>query len=77
MRILFFIIYKIIFDNNCDSVTNRGEQLFYNNIKDKINVIFDVGNCYDSKYTIFPGEIHYFEPVNEYIEKLKLKKYLK
>lgn len=62
----------MIFDNNCDSATN-GEDLLYNNIKDKINVIFDVGSCYDSTYITFPGEVHYFDPVNEYIEKLKLK----
>lgn len=28
----------MIFDNNCDSATN-GEDLLYNNIKNKINVI--------------------------------------
>jgi FkbM family methyltransferase len=61
----------MIFDGNCDSETN-GEYLFYNNIKDKINVIFDVGSFYASIYIDFSGEVHYFEPFNEYIEKLKL-----
>lgn len=37
----------MFFEGNWDPKTN-GEELFYNNIKDKINVIFDVGCSYDS-----------------------------
>jgi len=59
--------------NNCDPKTN-GELDFYNSIKDKINIIFDVGSRSDSEYINFIGEVHYFDPVEEYINKLsKLK----
>jgi FkbM family methyltransferase len=54
---------------NSDPVTN-GEQLFFNHIKNHIKVIFDVGSRYDSEYTAFEGEVHYFDPVSEAIEKL-------
>jgi FkbM family methyltransferase len=40
-------------------------------IKDKIDIIFDVGCRSDSDYINFSGDVHYFDPVNEYIEKLK------
>lgn len=56
--------------NNCNSKTN-GEYLFYMKIKDKIDIIFDVGCRSDSEYINFNGIVHYFDPVNEYIEKLK------
>jgi FkbM family methyltransferase len=56
--------------NNCNSKTN-GEYLFYMKIKDKIDIIFDVGCRSDSDYINFSGDVHYFDPVNEYIEKLK------
>jgi len=56
--------------NNCDSKTN-GENKFFIDIKDKIHVIFDVGCRSDSVFTGFCGEVHYFDPVNEFIEELK------
>lgn len=56
--------------NNCDSKTN-GENKFFIDIKDHINVIFDVGCRSDSEFTSFNGEVHYFDPVNEFIECLK------
>lgn len=56
--------------NNCNSRTN-GELNFYLSIKDKINVIFDVGCRQDSEFTKFNGEVHYFDPVHEFIENLK------
>ena len=59
--------------NNCDSRSN-GELQFFLKIKDKINVIFDVGCRSESEYINFNGEVHYFDPVNEYIEKLKAQK---
>jgi FkbM family methyltransferase len=59
--------------NNCDPKKN-GEYKFFMDIKDKINVIFDVGCRSDSMYINFTGEVHYFDPVNEFIEKLKNEK---
>jgi FkbM family methyltransferase len=56
--------------NNCNSKTN-GEMKFFMDIKDKINIIFDVGCRSDSEYICFTGEVHYFDPVNEFIENLK------
>jgi len=55
---------------NGDSKTN-GEAKFYADIKDSINVIFDVGCRSDSEYTSFPGTVHYFDPVDEHIQQLK------
>jgi len=56
--------------NNHDSKTN-GELNFYMMIKDNIKIIFDVGCRYDSEYINFNGDVHYFDPVNEFIENLK------
>jgi len=56
--------------NNCIPSTN-GENRFFNMIKDKINIIFDVGCRSDSEFLHFKGEVHYFDPVREFIEKLK------
>jgi FkbM family methyltransferase len=56
--------------NNCDSETN-GEKAFFMRIKDNINVIFDVGCRTDTEFINFSGEVHYFEPVSEFIETLK------
>ena len=53
--------------NNCDPKTN-GEERFYNSIKDTIGVIFDVGCRTDSEFINFAGEVHYFDPVPEFIE---------
>jgi hypothetical protein len=41
------------------------------NIKDNINIIFDVGANKESLFIDFEGEVHYFEPLNEFIEELK------
>ena len=56
--------------NNCDSKTN-GEYTFFIKIKDKIDCIFDVGCRSDSEFVNFTGEVHYFDPVNNFIEELK------
>lgn len=56
--------------NNCDPKTN-GEYKFFMDVKDKINRVFDVGCRNDSEFIEFTGEVHYFDPVNEFIEKLK------
>ena len=44
----------------------------YSKIKKDINVIFDVGSRYDSEFSNFGGEVHYFEPVEEFIKKLSV-----
>lgn len=46
---------------------------FYRLIKNSIKIIFDVGSRYDSEYLNFNGEVHYFDPINNFIESLKLK----
>lgn len=56
--------------NNCNPNTN-GEHRFFLQIKDNINVIFDVGCRSDSEFIMFSGEVHYFDPVNEFIMRLK------
>jgi FkbM family methyltransferase len=59
--------------NNCDSKTN-GEEKFFIHIKDKINIIFDVGCREDSEFINFNGEVHYFDPINKFIENLQNQK---
>lgn len=61
--------------NNSDSKTN-GEYKFYMDIKDNINIIFDVGCRSDSEFNSFNGEVHYFDPVNSFIEELKNQNFL-
>ncbi len=61
--------------NNCDPKKN-GEKKFFMNIQDKIKVIFDVGCRSDSEFVSFCGEVHYFDPVNEFIQNLKNQKNL-
>jgi len=56
--------------NNCNSTTN-GEYKFFMNIKDNINVIFDVGCQSNSEYINFIGDVHYFDPNKNFIEELK------
>jgi len=56
--------------NNCNPKTN-GESKCLKLIEGKINVIFDVGCRNDTEFTMFHGEVHYFDPVDKYIENLK------
>jgi FkbM family methyltransferase len=58
--------------NNCDFKTN-GEEWFYNEIKEKITTIFDVGCREESLFTDFHGEVHYFDPVESFINTLSSK----
>jgi len=67
-----YILDKFPF-NNCDSNTN-GENKFFMDIKNNINIIFDVGCRTDSIFSYFNGEVHYFDPMNEFIETLKNQK---
>jgi len=55
--------------NNCDPTTN-GETNFFMNIKNRINVIFDIGCRTDSEFVNFEGHVHYFDPINEFIEEI-------
>ena len=57
--------------NNDNPLTN-GESGFYNSIKNDIKIIFDIGCRSDSLFNDFTGEVHYFDPVKEFIDKLKL-----
>jgi FkbM family methyltransferase len=59
--------------NNCNSETNGERRLFYS-IQDKINIIFDVGCRSNSEFTDFSGEVHYFDPVDTFINELKTHK---
>jgi len=45
------------------NLRSNGELQFFNNIRTKINSIFDVGSNIDSPYIDFHGEVHYFEPL--------------
>lgn len=56
--------------NNCDSETN-GELLYYDSIKDRIDIIFDVGCRTDTLFYTFKGTVHYFDPMDDYITVLK------
>jgi len=56
--------------NNCNSKTN-GEKLFFDNIKNNIQIIFDVGCSYDTELINFKGIVHYFDPNKDFVEKLK------
>jgi FkbM family methyltransferase len=56
--------------NNIDPKTN-GEEQFFHLIKNHIHCIFDVGCRSDSEFVNFEGEVHYFEPVSNFIENLK------
>ena len=62
-------LYNTLF-NNADPMTN-GEYLFYTKIKDSITKIFDIGCRFDSEFSNFPGEVHYFDPIDSFIKKLK------
>ena len=72
MRKNYDFILKLIYImfNNCDSKTN-GEEKFFITIKNDINVIFDVGCRSDSEFIDFNGEVHYFDPISEFIDNLK------
>ena len=48
------------------------EYRFYKQfIEPNANVIFDVGCRFDSVFSSFKGDVHYFEPNNSFLEKLK------
>jgi FkbM family methyltransferase len=55
--------------NNCDSKTN-GEYQFYLKIRNRLQIIFDVGCRANSEFLSFIGEVHYFDPVENFIKDL-------
>lgn len=59
--------------NNSNPITN-GELKFYNSIKNSIKTIFDIGCRSDTLFNNFSGEVHYFEPIKKFIDKLQLQK---
>lgn len=54
---------------SCDAETN-GERLFWETNKDNFRVVFDVGCRKDSLFYDWNGEVHYFDPVKEFIDEL-------
>lgn len=59
--------------NNTNPASN-GEITFFNKIKEKCNVIFDVGSRSESIFLNNNGKnVHYFEPVSNFITILKKK----
>ena len=55
--------------NNCNSKEN-GEHAFYVENRHLFSVVFDVGCRYDSEFLDFTGEVHYFDPSQEFIQRL-------
>lgn len=55
------------------SYLSNGEELFFNKIKERCNIIFDVGCNRDSLFLDSTAETHYFDPVASFIEELKTK----
>lgn len=62
----------LIVDNELDFIES-GESLFLELIKDKIDVIFDVGTKDYSCFIKLNKEVHFFEPISFHLEKLKAK----
>lgn len=56
--------------NNCNEYTN-GEYFFIEKIKERLNVIFDVGCRKDSLFSNIESTIHYFEPNISFYEFIK------
>lgn len=55
--------------DNCNSRTN-GEDNFFKQIQSNITTIFDIGCRSDSIFTTFEGEVHYFDPVDMFIQNI-------
>jgi FkbM family methyltransferase len=51
-------------------ITDEEEQ-FFETIKNTTQLVFDVGCRNDTAFTKFSGEVHYFDPVKEFIDDLK------
>jgi FkbM family methyltransferase len=58
--------------NQCDPNTN-GELDFIQSIKDKLNIVFDVGCREDSLLLDLECEAHYFEPNIEFFDQIRSK----
>lgn len=69
---LIIVSYSSMF-NNCNSKVN-GEYAFYVRNRHLFRVVFDVGCRYDSEFLDFKGEVHYFDPSQEFIQRLSSEK---
>ena len=58
-----------MFNNNCDSKTN-GEYVFYNRIKNSVDIIFDIECRKESEFLDFEKKVHYFDPESTFVEEL-------
>ena len=52
----------------------NGEAQFFNKISKQIQLIFDVGCRTDTEFLNFNGEVHYFDPVKNFIDTLSKQK---
>ena len=59
--------------NNSNSKIN-GEYDLFVRIKDNINIIFDIGCRKNSEFLNFNGICHYFDPREDFINEISLKK---
>ena len=62
---------KLHIFNNCNPKTN-GEEYFIKKITPYIDIIFDVGCRQDSEFLEIEKEVHYFDPMKEFIENIQL-----
>jgi len=51
---------SLVFKNS--DVKTNGELALYNSLRNKLDIIFDVGCRNDSIFTNFKGDVHYFDP---------------
>lgn len=56
---------------NYFNANENGEQKFFLQIKNHINVIFDVGCRSESEFLVFEGDVHYFDPVKDFLNNLQ------
>lgn len=52
--------------------TTESEFAFYEKIKGNLKVIFDVGSSNQTEFLDFPGEVHYFDPLPQYLARIPL-----
>jgi len=50
--------------------TTESEYEFYKKIQNNLMVIFDVGSSNQTEFLDFPGEVHYFDPLPQYLERI-------
>ena len=67
----YIIIYKCLV---IQIIIQMVKSFFYEKIKNNINTIFDIGCREDSVFIDFKGEVHYFDPLDNFIYSLKQQK---